>query len=86
VSSIEARLVNNSPLQLLQMMVVKHHGWRVVLPLLLLSTVVGEMVEVMVEDQAMAGCDNHTQVQHLEDRSKSYDATCMVELSICCDQ
>jgi len=46
--------VNNSPLQLLQMMVVKDHGWQVVLPLLLLSTVVGETVDrgvqIMVDD------------------------------------
>ena len=50
------------------MMAVKDHGRRVVLPLLLLSTVVGEMVEVTVEDQVMAGHDNQTQVQHLEDQ------------------
>ena len=40
-----------TPLQLLQMMVVKDHGWRVVHPPLLLSTVVREMVEVMVDNQ-----------------------------------
>ena len=44
------------------MMAVQDHEWRVVLPLLLSSTVVGEMVEVMVEDQVMAGYDNQTQV------------------------
>jgi len=37
-------------------------------PLLLLSAVVGEMLEVKIEDQVMAGHDNQTQVQHLEDQ------------------
>ena len=57
------------PCNCCRMMAVKDHGWRVVLdPLLLLSTVVGEMLEVMIEDQVMAGHDNQTLVQNLEDQ------------------